>query len=135
TGLPAKKGFDEFLGYLNQTHAHDYYTDHLFRFDTATGFEGRIELTENQAGKKGVYADDLFTKAALNFIQNNKPDKFNHYRPFFLFLTYTIPHANNEEGARTGNGMQVPTDEPYSGESWPAVQKNKAAMITRMDAD
>ena len=135
TGLPAKKGFDDFLGYLNQTHAHDYYTDHLFRYDTTTGFEGRIDLTENQDGKKGLYVDDLFTKAALNFIQNNKPDQFNNHRPFFLFLTYTIPHANNEEGARTGNGMQVPTDEPYSGESWPAVQRNKAAMITRMDGD
>jgi len=134
-GVPGKKGFDDFLGYLNQTHAHDYYTDHLFRFDAVTGFEGRITLTENQDGKKGRYADDLFTSAAIKFIENNKPDQFNQHRPFFLYLTYTIPHANNEEGARSGNGMQVPSDAPYSAESWPPVQKNKAAMITRMDRD
>jgi len=50
-------------------------------------------------------------------------------------LCCPLPHANNEEGRRTGNGMQVPTDAPYSGESWPQVEKNKAAMITRMDTD
>ena len=77
--------------------------------------------------------DDLFTKAALNFVRINQPDQFNHYRPFFLYLAYTIPHANNEEAKRSGNGMQVPDDAPYSSESWPQPEKNKAAMITRMD--
>jgi arylsulfatase A-like enzyme len=77
---------------------------------------------------------DLFTKAALSFVTINKPDKFKQ-RPFFLYLAYTIPHANNEEGARSGNGMQVPSDAPYSDEPWPQTEKNKAAMITRLDTD
>src|SRR5205814_2959765 len=46
-----------------------------------------------------------------------------------------IPHANNEEATRSGNGMQVPNDAPYSNEPWPQVEKNKAAMITRLDTD
>lgn len=29
--------------------------------------------------------------------------------------------------------MEVPNDEPYSNEPWPQVEKNKAAMITRLD--
>ena len=78
--------------------------------------------------------DDLFTSAAINFVRINKPDPFNHYRPFFLYLAYTIPHANNEEGQRTGNGMEVPSDVPYSDQPWPPAEKNKAAMITRLDA-
>src|SRR5262249_37251145 len=123
------------VGYLDQGHAHDYYTDRLWRYDFRTGFEGWETLYENQAGKKGSYTHDLFTKAALNFVRINKPDQFNHHRPFFLYLAYTIPHANNEEGRRSGNGMQVPSDAPYSAESWPQVEKNKAAMITRLDAD
>src|SRR5215470_5243121 len=135
TGLPPKQGFDESLGYLNQTHAHDYYTDHLFHYDSKLGFNGRQELAENWAGKKVLYIPDLFTQAATNVIRINKPDQFNNYRPFFLYLSYIIPHANNEEGQRTGNGMQVPSDAPYGGESWPQVEKNKAAMITRMDND
>lgn len=135
TGVPNRQGFDEFVGYLNQTHAHDYYTDHLWRYDSRSGFDGREELPENRAGQKGLYTPDLFTMAATNFIRINKPDQFNNYRPFFLYLAYIIPHANDEEGQRSGNGMQVPSDAPYSYEAWPQVEKNKAAMITRMDRD
>ncbi len=129
-GVPGKKGFDEFVGFLNQTHAHDYYTDHLFRFDGKTGYDGEMLFEENAKGKKGLYIHDLFASAAVNFVTNNKPGQDKP--PFFLFLAFTIPHANNE-GTRTGNGMPVPSDEPYAKESWPQVQKNKAAMISRMD--
>ena len=134
-GLPQKKGFDEFAGYLDQVHAHDYYTTYLWRHDPRTGFDGQQPLYENLAGKKGLYTHDMFTTAALNFVRINKPDRSNHYQPFFLYLAYTIPHANNEEGRRTGNGMQVPSDAPYSTEPWPQTEKNKAAMITRLDTD
>ncbi len=148
TGVPSKKGFDEFVGYLDQTHAHDYYTDHLWRYDAQTALSSKdprvVEIAslrapqpvvENEHGRKGAYTHDLFTTAALNFIRINKPDRVNHYRPFFLYLAYTIPHANNELGKSSGNGMEVPSDAPYSSEPWPQVEKNKAAMITRLDAD
>jgi arylsulfatase A-like enzyme len=137
TGLPEKKGFDEFLGYLDQVHAHDYYTDHLWRYDPPTsakpGYVGQMGFPENEGGKKGLYMDDVFTTSALNFLRIRKPEPLNKYRPFFLYLAYTIPHANNEEGQRTGNGMEVPSDAPYSDKPWPATEKNKAAMITRLD--
>jgi arylsulfatase A-like enzyme len=135
SGLPQRKGFDEFAGYLDQVHAHDYYTSYLWHHDPRTGFDGRQLLYENLAGKKALYTHDMFTTAALNFVRINKPDSSNKYRPFFLCLAYTIPHANNEEGTRTGNGMQVPSDAPYSSEPWPQTEKNKAAMITRLDSD
>ena len=137
TGLPQKKGFDEFLGYLDQVHAHDYYPDYLWRYDPPTdakpGYDGRVEFAENQGGRKVVYVNDLFTSAALNYVGINKPEPLNNYRPFFLYLAYTIPHANNEAGQRTGNGMEVPGDFPYSDQPWPPAEKNKAAMITRLD--
>jgi arylsulfatase A-like enzyme len=135
TGMPREKGFDEFVGYLDHVHAHDYYTDHLWRSDSRTGYNDWEIFPENQAGKKSLYMHDLFTKAALNFVSINKPEQFNQYRPFFLCLSYTIPHANNEEAKRSGNGMQVPEDDPYSGQPWPQPEKNKAAMITRLDND
>ena len=134
-GVPQKKGYDEFVGYLENVHAHDYYTTYLWRYDPATKYDGKVEFPNNNMGRHGTYIPDLCTKAALNFLNNNKPDRFNRYRPLFLSLNYTIPHANNEEGRRTGNGLQVPNDGAYRGESWPQVEKNKAAMITRMDTD
>ena len=121
-GVPAKQGFDEFFGYLNHVHAHDYYPNHLFRH------EERVPLPGNADGKRGAYTSDLFTQEALNFVERQKD------KPFFLFLAYTTPHGNNEQ-IHKGDGMQVPSDEPYSKEDWPQNEKNFAAMITRMDRD
>jgi arylsulfatase A-like enzyme len=131
TGTPSRKGFDEWFGYLSQTHAHDYYPTQLWRSSRSPALEQPIEdlpvpLERNRNGAKGAYSHDLITMAATNFIRVNK------FYPFFLYLAYTIPHANNE---RKEKGMEVPSDEPYSKENWPQPEKNKAAMITRMDAD
>lgn len=123
TGVPNRQGFDEWFGYLDQTHAHNYYPEFLWRN------EGKWPLRGNPNGQKGDYSHDYFTRAALNFI------RINQKHPFFLYLAYTIPHANNELGNKTGNGMEVPDDSPYSKENWPQAEKNKAAMITRLDAD
>jgi arylsulfatase A-like enzyme len=138
SGSPQSKGFDEFAGYLDNEHAHDYYPDYIWRYDPPripgeSGWNGKLFLSQNANGAKGKYLPDLCTEAALNFLRINKPDQFNNYRPFFLMLSYTIPHANNEEGRRITNGMQVPSDAPYSDEQWPQVEKNKAAMISRLD--
>ncbi|MEW6307000.1 MAG: arylsulfatase, partial [Verrucomicrobiota bacterium] len=129
TGTPNRKGFDEWFGYLDQTHAHNYYPDHLWRNDK------RFTVQENTGGRKGVYSHDFFTKTALNFIRVYGPDVAQPERRFFLYLPYTIPHAHTKLAKDTGNGMEVPSDAPYTSESWPQVEKNKAAMITRLDAD
>jgi arylsulfatase A-like enzyme len=123
TGVPNKKGFDEWFGYLTHGHAHDYHPEFLWRN------ENKFVLDVNLEGRKGEYTPDWFTKAALNFIRDNWD------RPFFLYLACTIPHANNELGRATGNGMEVPSDEPYSDKDWPQPEKNKAAMISRLDHD
>ncbi|HJQ31661.1 MAG TPA: sulfatase-like hydrolase/transferase, partial [Pyrinomonadaceae bacterium] len=112
-----RQGFDYFFGYLNQNHAHNYYPDYLWLGDE------RVNIP------KGTYSHDLFTREALNFIRREAS------APFFLYLAYTLPHANNELGRQTGNGMEVPTDAPYTGEPWTPQQRNYAAMVTRLDAD
>ncbi len=124
---PDQRGFDEWLGFLNQHHAHDYYPAHLWR-SSVLSEEGLTNslIFQNQNGARGRYVHDLFTQAATNFIRVSK------YKPFFLYLAYTIPHANNELKEL---GMQVPSDAPYAAEDWPQPERNKAAMITRMDRD
>ncbi|MEJ0090748.1 MAG: sulfatase-like hydrolase/transferase [Limisphaerales bacterium] len=153
SGAPWNKGFDEFGGYFDPADAENYYADYIFRYtpnqsyDKATGkwiewspaqgppTAGREMLYANIDGKRGQYIPDLYTKAAMNFIANSAPDQFNHYRPFFLLLDYAMPRVNVAETIRTGNGMQVPTDAPYSSEPWPQAEKNRAAMIARLDGD
>ncbi|HMP84750.1 MAG TPA: sulfatase-like hydrolase/transferase, partial [Verrucomicrobiota bacterium] len=137
SGSPQSAGFDEFAGYLENKHAHDYYPEYIWRYDPPrpehSGWDGRVVLHKNEGGKKGAYSTEVFSEAALNYVRINKPDHFNRYRPFFLMLSFNAPHANNELGRLTGNGMQSPDDSPYTDEDWPRTEKNKAAIITRMD--
>jgi arylsulfatase A-like enzyme len=72
------------------------------------------------------YSHDLLAREALQFVESHRNDTF------FLYLAFTIPHANNEAGNK---GMEVPDFGPYAGRDWPDPEKGRAAMITRMDAD
>jgi len=74
------------------------------------------------------YSHDLFSDAALVFIEQQK-------QPLFLFLPYTIPHANNEAKQFGAHGMEVPDYGMYKDKDWPEPEKGKAAMISRLDRD
>jgi arylsulfatase A-like enzyme len=115
TGTPNRKGFDYFFGYLNQQLAHNYYPDSLWTNDREV----------NLGGKQ--YSADLFGNEALDFIRRESKS------PFFLYLATTLPHANNELNRKTGNGMEIPSDAPYSNEKWTQPNKNFAAMVTKLD--
>ena len=128
TGLPNRKGFDYFFGYLNQLHAHNYYPDYLWKNQDRFPLEGNV-VKDGVASQRAQYSHDLFTREALQVVKQHGD------APFFLYLAYTIPHANNERGQVEGNGMEVPSDAPYTNQPWPQVEKNHAAMITRLDAD
>lgn len=123
TGYPTRKGFDEWFGFFSQTHAHNYYPEHLLDGETAYLLRG------NFGARKEEYAHDLFTRRSLQFLE--KKDE----RPWFLKASYTIPHANNEMGRDTGNGMEVPHFGEYADKPWPVQEKGFAAMVSRMDAD
>ena len=117
-GAPNQKGFDFYFGYPSQTSAHDYYPPYLLHNTNKMVFAG------NEDGKRTVYSQDLFIQEALKYIRQHQA------HPFFLYLPVTIPHANNEEAP---NGIQGPSDAPYSDEDWPRVEKNFAASITLLD--
>jgi arylsulfatase A-like enzyme len=123
TGIPNLQGFDEWFGYLNQHHAHNYYPDYLWKNENRVTFDNVVQ--DNVATKRSVYSADLFTREALSFLERHQREQF------FLYLPFTLPHANNEAGK---NGMEVPSDAPYSSQDWPQAQKNHAAMITYLDA-
>ena len=67
------------------------------------------------------------TDEALAFVRRSAAG------PFLLHIHWTIPHANNEGGRVTGDGMEVPGYEIYGDKDWPNPDKGQAAMITRMD--
>lgn len=130
-GAPNKHGFDFFFGYADQVHAHNYYPPFLWKngekFPLQNVMPANVPSPFGQgvAIEKKQYSHDLIESEALNFIKTNKD------KPFFLYLPLTLPHANNE-GKQAG--MEIPSDAPYSNKDWPQQEKNKAAMITRLDA-
>ncbi len=133
TGAPWRKGFDEFAGYLDPGATVDYYAGYLWRYmpsptdSRQVAFQGRETLYDNADGKQGLYIPDLLAKAANNFVRVHQPNQNNHYQPFFLLLNYTVARPG------VGNTMPVPTDAPYSAEPWPQPERNRAAMIARLD--
>jgi len=135
-GEPNKKGFDYSFGFLDQRHAHRQYTDHLFR----NGERYPTDIDND-------YVNDLFTRETLSFIEVADP------RPFFIYLNYTVPHAElrapedsmrqwrgrfpetpfvNEKGDATPTGTDAEVA-PYR--SQPTPKAAFVAMITRMDRD
>lgn len=81
TGDPLNQGFDSFYGFNSQLEAHKYFPDHLWKNRKKVILEDNAKLILDQ------YAPDLIHAEALKFIAENKS------RPFFAYLSYTIPHA------------------------------------------
>jgi len=114
-GQPDKMGFDNWYGYLDQVHAHDHYTDHLWQDDKM------IEVPGNINGARGTYVPDLFEEETLDFIREY------HSKPFFLYLAYTLPHGKYEI-PEIDSAYQLYAEKP-----WSQQVKNYAAMITKAD--
>ncbi len=137
SGFPNEQGFDYFFGYLSQLRAHNYYPDYLWRNNEKVTLdnkivyveEGRLKGRGTAAVEKNEYSHDLFTEEALKFINESATS------PFFLYLAYTIPHANNEHWLVDEHGMEVPDYGQYADNDWPEAQIGLAAMISRMDRD
>ena len=138
TGQPDRKGFEQSFGFLDHRHAHRQFTDHLYR----NAERMPVDLDND-------YVNDLFTREAEAFI--GKRDA----RPFFIYLNYTVPHAElrvpeDSLAAVKGKFEETPFQNPkadavHSGatiqgaslgsRSQPAPHATFAAMIQRMDRD
>lgn len=137
TGMPLEKGADYFYGYLCQVHAWNYYPEWLWENDQKVYLDNVVQPSSEiipdapggYAVKRVQYSHDLLTEEALNFVRSN------HHHPFFLYLAYTIPHANSASVVFGKHGMEVPDYGIYKNRDWPIAQKGLAAMISRMDSD
>ncbi len=138
TGMPDRQGFDHAFGFLDHRHAHRQYTDHLWR----NGERAATDLERD-------YVNDLFTKETTEFIERGDA------RPFFVYLNYTVPHAElrapeDSMSAVRGRFPEKPFENPKADarpvgaspelptlgyRSQPEPHAAFAAMITRMDRD
>ena len=113
-GVPEKQGFDEFFGYYHQVHAHDYWTEYLWRNSRKVPMTG-------EPGSMERYTHNRIFEQTLNFIRKNKD------RPFFCYAPWTPPHGK----------YQIPESGPawamYKDKDWPKNAKVVAAMDTMLD--
>ncbi len=104
---PARLGFDEFLGYLDQALAHEYYPTMLRRHAEAVPLDGK------------TYSHTVIFDAALDFVRQTRD------QPFFLYLPVTLPHGK----------LDVPDDSAFADKPWTQPLKNYAAMVAILDRD
>jgi len=116
TGVPEKHGFDIFVGYYDQVHAHSYYPPYIVRNSE------ELVLPGNRGGRSGqTYSHYVIIEEAKKFIRANKD------RPFFCYMPVTPPHGMHD----------IPESDPswqlYKDKPWPHDAKVYAAMVNMVD--
>lgn len=116
TGVPEQHGFDTFVGYYDQVHAHSFYPPYIIHNSE------ELPLAGNRGGRAGqTYSHYVIFDEALKFIRQNQD------RPFFCYLPVTPPHGMHD----------IPEDDPswqlYQDEDWPHDNKAYAAMVNMVD--
>jgi arylsulfatase A-like enzyme len=118
TGVPEKHGFDVFLGYYDQVHAHTFYPPYLIQNSAEVPLAGNDGKDRNNPA---TYAQYIIHDAAKKFIRDNAT------KPFFAYLPYTPPHGN----------FHIPDSDPawalYKDKDWPDDARRYAAMVTMLD--
>lgn len=130
TGVPEKKGWDFFAGLLHHVEGHFQKRDSAWQL--INGRTVRIKIPENQ------YSNEWFTNQAKSFIKEQQTN------PFFLYLAYTLPHAEllvpntNMQSYLTPDGVSMfapekahPTGQHYGPQTFPKAAY--AAMVSQMD--
>jgi arylsulfatase A-like enzyme len=78
------------------------------------------------------YTTDLFQSQALKWLEGAAKDA--DVTPFFLYLSFTVPHAGGWSDTNLESGAPVPTDGRYQTQtSWPIVERDHAGVITYLD--
>ncbi|MCP4770120.1 MAG: sulfatase-like hydrolase/transferase [Planctomycetes bacterium] len=116
SGVPEKHGFDTFVGYYDQVHAHTYYPPYILHNSEELPLQGNYGGTEGE-----TYSHYVIMDAAQDFIRSNKD------QPFFAYLPITPPHGL----------FNIPDEDPawqlYKDKDWPEPARRYAAMVSMVD--
>ena len=128
SGAPLRKGFHEFFGYLDQTHAHNFFPTFLDAneetFPLANVVPNASPAGAGVATERVDDASELILQSALHFVEAHRET------PFFLFFSLNLPHANNEAGKL---GTQEFGFGNYASKDWPDAEKGFAHCVEKMD--
>lgn len=130
SGAPENKGWDFFSGVINNTEGHFQHPDSAWQIKQRVSTKVRLP--------DGIYINEWFTSEAMRFIEQNRA------RPFFLFLSFTLPHAElrvpgkylqpylNKDGSSSFAPEKAWADgQHYGGQPYPKAAY--AAMVSEVD--
>ena len=139
---PQKKGFDYFFGYVETAHAHNGYPTYLIRNGAKVPLDNQlIPGSENKPGTGVATADgrkqwapQIIAEDVQRFLDERAKDRS---KPFFLYYTPNLPHANNEarENSPLGHGMETPSYGEFASRDWPDVEKGFASAMKFVDSE
>ncbi len=135
---PLAMGFDTWFGMYSILEGHRQYPHFLWR-------DGRkLRIEQNEGGKKGAYAQELFANEAINYIEQDREN------PFFVMLMFSSPHAELaapkefvqpyigkfDEAPYTGMSTGEPADKYawYYPEPVERPRATLAGMVSALDA-
>lgn len=138
---PQRKGFDEFYGYVDTSHAHNFYPTFLVHDGERVPLNN-IQIPNSGKGGhegKGVatvegrkqWAPGLIAEELQKYLKAQEGGE----KPFFLYYALNLPHANNEAGKDSplGHGMESPGYGEFKDKDWPAAEKGFAQFIRFVD--
>ncbi|QDT37869.1 arylsulfatase [Stratiformator vulcanicus] len=130
TGAAERQGFDEFVGYYNQRHAHSYFPRYLI--DTGeklplsnphriNGDREGVDPIDEKLNVRRQFAQDVIFDRTLKFIRKHADERF------FCYVPWTPPHGS----------FQLPKNDPhwlkFKDKRWSLKARGHAAFCEMMD--
>ncbi|MBA63180.1 MAG: N-acetylgalactosamine 6-sulfate sulfatase (GALNS) [Planctomycetaceae bacterium] len=116
TGVPEEHGFDLFVGYYDQVHAHSYYPPYIIQNSQELRLPGNLGADQGE-----TYSHYVIMDRAKQFIREHQAE------PFFCYLPIPPPHGM----------FNIPDNDPawkkYRDQDWPEPARRYAAMVTMVD--
>ena len=131
SAVPEKKGWHFFSGLLHHLEGHFQKPDSAWQL--INGKTVRVKIPDN------AFSNEWFKNEALRFIDSNRN------RPFFLYVSFTLPHAellppqrflkiylNKDGSSKFAPEQAQPSGRHYGPQLYPRAAY--AAMVTQMDS-
>ncbi|MGI9455238.1 MAG: sulfatase-like hydrolase/transferase [Aeoliella sp.] len=131
TGAPERQGFDEFVGYYHQVHAHSHYPDRLYDSGNTLLIPENSNFSEPETGlvaNTRKHAHSVIFDRMTSFIDTNAQAN----QPFFAYGAWTPPHRKSTlpvSEADPGGFYEQYASEP----GWDDFDKIQAGFVSWID--
>ncbi|MEN1679709.1 MAG: sulfatase-like hydrolase/transferase [Planctomycetota bacterium] len=130
-GAPERQGFDEFVGYYDQVHAHSHYPDRLYDSGQTLLIPENANFSEPETGlvsNSRVHAHSIIFDRMKTWVQTQSQAG----TPFYAWGAWTPPHRKSTlslSEADPGGYYELYASNP----GWDDFDKIQAAFVTWVD--